>query len=129
MKMFRRILTGAAVVIAVAGIVSADTITYNSETTPPVSTVPDTTTNFSFHILFPLFDSAMGTLNSVSITLFGDVLGTARFESLDGSPATVTTDLRATLTLTRPDTSTIVVTVPDFNTITNVTAFDGIIDF
>lgn len=78
---------------------------------------------------FPKFDLEDTCLDSVCFTLDGHVQGVAKFESLDGAPATVTMNLAATLTLQRPDTTPLVVTLPLTQTTDNVTAYDGVTDF
>lgn len=86
-------------------------------------------TTFSNNLSFPKFDSTLGTLNSITVTLYGGVTGTARGESEDGSPTTITLTLGASLTLTRPDTTTIVVSLPSLNQTFNATAFDNVVDY
>jgi hypothetical protein len=88
-----------------------------------------TATTFNTSLSFPKFDSSLGTLNSITFQLFGSVLGNAKGESLDASPATLTLTLAASLNLQRPDNTSIVVTIPTINNTFNATAFDGVIDF
>ncbi len=45
------------------------------------------TTNWSNTFGITQFDSSLGTLNSVTLTLTGTVLGNANAESLDAAPA------------------------------------------
>ena len=78
---------------------------------------------------FPKFDLQGVCLDSVCFTLDGHVQGIAKFESLDGAPATVTMNLASTLTLQRPDATPLVVTIPLAQTVDNVTAYDGVTDF
>ena len=59
----------------------------------------------------------------------GNIQGQAKVESLDTSPTNVNLNFSATLTLTRPDLSVIVVTVPLANFNDSLTSFDGTIDF
>jgi len=87
------------------------------------------TTNWSTTMTFPRFDSSLGCLDSICFNLNGHVQGTAKFESLDASPATVTMDLAATLTLQRPDGTTLVVTMPLASTSDDASAYDGTTDF
>ena len=86
-------------------------------------------TNWNSSVSIPKFDSSLGILTSIEFYLYGYVSGIAQFESLDASPATVTTNLSAMLKLTRPDNSTLVVSLPIASTTDNVTAYDGITDF
>jgi hypothetical protein len=112
----------AAVLVCAAGAAMAGTVTYGGG-------VSLATTNWSSSITFPKFSPTLGCLDSVCFSLSGHVEGTAKFESLDSGPTTVTMNLAATLTLQRPDLSTLVVTLPAASTSDNVTAFDGLIDF
>ncbi|MBM3777318.1 MAG: PEP-CTERM sorting domain-containing protein [Acidimicrobiia bacterium] len=106
-----------------AGSAQAASITVNS------NTIANTTTNWSNNLVFNQFDPSLGTLTSILLTLFGNVAGTAKFESLDAAPATVTMKLQAQITLTRPDTSTLVTVLPVVTVIESVAAFDGTFDF
>ena len=114
------ILTVVSVLHAVS--VQADTISYND-------TIPLSTTNWADSVSVPQFNPALGTLTSIDFYLEGAVQGSAKFESLDAAPATVTMNLQAQVTLQRPDLSNLVVALPVAATLDNVTAFDGTIDF
>ena len=107
-----------------AGAVMGNQVTYNFS---PV--VAQTTTNFTANIGVNQFDPAMGTLTGIQFTLTGTVLGTVQFESKGAAPSTVTSNLAATITLLRPDNSTIAVVLPTVSATTNLTAYDGILDF
>ena len=118
--------------LLVAGVALAATATAANATTAIFvsNIVPLATTNFSGVALnLQQFNPAWGTLTGISVHLHGDILGSARAESVDAAPATLTLNLSATLTLQRPDLSTIVVTTPIVNDIFFATAFDGLIDF
>ncbi len=112
----------AAVLALCACPALADSVTYSAS-------LPLATTNWASSMSFPQFDPALGCLDSICFSLDGHVEGVAKFESLDAAAATVTMNLQATLTLQRPDASTLVVTIPVAQTMDNVTAFDGTIDF
>jgi len=75
------------------------------------------------------FDPSLGTLTSISWSLSGDVGGSARAESLDASPATLTLDLKATITLDKPGGGTLAQVIPIVSNAFSATAFDGTIDF
>ena len=107
-----------------AGAVMGNQVTYNFS---PV--VAQTTTNFTANIGVNQFDPAMGTLTGIQFTLTGTVLGTVKFESFDSLASTVTSNLAATITLLRPDNTTIAVVLPTVSATTNLTAYDGILDF
>jgi len=91
--------------------------------------VPLQTTNWSTNVNLSKFDPDWGTLQQIHVTLAGEVRGTARAESSDPSPTQVTTDFQAQITLTRPDMSVIVITIPIANFVDNLSAFDGVVDF
>ncbi len=105
-----------------ASVSGAGTITYNASVTL-------SPTNWNTTLSFPKFDQDCDCLQSICFQLDGHVEGSAKFESMDGSPTTVTMSLQSTITLMRPDLTTLVVVIPLANTSDNVTAFDGLIDF
>ena len=88
-----------------------------------------TTTNWSNTLSFSKFDSSLGTLTSIRFDLSGVVQGSGNAESLDSSASNVTLTLGSLLGLTRPDSSTLVVTNPVFSQTFNFSAFDGSINF
>lgn len=100
-----------------------------AQTVSHSASLPLASTNWTSSMSFPKFDMQLGCLDSVCFSLNGHVQGQARFESLDGSPATVTMDLASTLTLQRPNGTALVVTIPLAVTTDNVTAYDGVTDF
>jgi PEP-CTERM motif len=88
------------------------------------------TTNWSNALMFSKFDASLGTLNSVGFTMKGVVSGSIRLESMDASPTSITSTLTAKITLTRPDTSQIVLAFPAaLPFIDNLTAYDGTFDW
>ncbi len=91
--------------------------------------IPFQATNFSNSVSIPKFDPNLGTLQSIQISLTGNIQGSARAESLDAGPTVVTTSFSANITLTRPDLTVLVVTLPIANFMDSFTAFDGTIDF
>jgi hypothetical protein len=88
-------------------------------------------TDFNSSVSIPKFDTIGGvlTLTQIEFTLTGHVEGNTRFESLDASPTTVTTNKFATITLRRPDNSSLVAALPSVATSDNLTAFDGVTNF
>lgn len=97
----------------------------------PVQTVviPAQTTNWNEIVTFDKFDPSLGTLEKIHFSLKGIVEGTIKVENLDAQQAKVFATLQTTLTLTRPDDSTIVVSIPVALETFNLAAFDGSIDF
>lgn len=76
------------------------------------------------------FDTSLGQLTSIKFTLTGSVSGRGLAENLDeDAPTSVLLNLASTVTLHRPDASTLVVTNPLFSQTMNLAAFDGNIDF
>ena len=115
-------IIGSIALIGIAGSALSATVEYTD-------TVDLTITNWNDSVSFPLFDPALGTLLSVSFDLGGHVEGSARFESLDAAPTTVTMNLAAEIDLQRPDLSSLVTVLPLVATSDDVSAFDGVIDF
>ena len=123
MTILKSFLVAGVALAATATAANATTVTYTS------NVVPLTSTNFSGVALnLQQFNPTWGVLTGISVHLHGDILGSASAENL-GGPATVTLNLSATLTLTRPDNSTIVVTTPVINQIASLSAYDGMLDF
>ena len=95
MKKLTWCIAGIAVA-AFMGTVQAATLTYSSS-------IPDTQMDWTDSTLKTLsvqkFDTSLGTLNAVTLTLNGHVLGTIKFENLDAAAQTVTGTLRADMTL------------------------------
>lgn len=108
--------------LGLTGAANADTLIYSSSK-------PLSTTNWTDVLNFSLFDTTLGTLNSVRFDLGGTVSGTGMAESLDASATNVALTLGSVLTLTRPDSSTLVVTNPFLTSNFSFTAFDGNINF
>ncbi len=92
-------------------------------------TISLATTNWSNSLLVPKFDSSLGTLNAITFTLTGYVEGAAMFENMETVPTDVTVNLSARLTLMRPDSSVLLVTIPVVSMTENVGAYDGEMDF
>lgn len=91
--------------------------------------VPLQSTNWSSTVSIPKFNPNLGTLVSIDFTLTGHSQGAARAESLDAQPSTVTLTFQNTITLTRPDMSVIVVTIPQAVFMDTLSAYDGTTDF
>lgn len=122
----RRLLRSSLVVLLV--LVCLSCVAY-AETQTWTGSIPLSKTNWSSSITLPKFDPSLGWLTSIFFQLSGHVEGSTAFESLDSQPATVTMSLAATITMYRPDSTLLVMTIPVALTSDNVTAFDGVIDF
>lgn len=123
-------LTGALLAIGLAvGTASAAkaAIILTPIETDAVSLQPTNIVNAP--MTFNKFDSSLGTLQAVIITLTGNVEGTAKYESQDAAAATVTLQLSADISLSRPGGGSIVQTLPVANITDNPTAYDGVTDF
>lgn len=112
---------GAALFVAPASAQTAQVCFSNS--------IPLTNTNWSNSVSVSKFDTGLGTLQSISFQLSGNIAGAVRIESLDTAATVVQTNFQATLTLTRPDLSVIVVTIPIANFNDSLTSYDGTTDF
>ena len=100
----------------------------NAQTTQQIcftSTVPLQSTNWNSTVSIQKFNPNLGTLVSIDFTLTGHSVGSARAESLDAQPSTVTLTFQNTITLTRPDFSVIVVTIPQAVFMDTLQAYDG----
>jgi hypothetical protein len=118
MRMIRLLATAAAIVAApaFAGVTPTQTLFFGPATTDWTATLN-----------FDKFDTNLGALQAINITLNGSVLGSIQFENL-GSARNVSTSLAATITLSN-GVNPIVVTLPAASFTDAATAFDGTIDF
>lgn len=91
--------------------------------------LPLVATNWNNTVSVSKFDTALGTLQSINFVLSGNIQGSVKIESQDTAATVVTTNFQATLTLTRPDLSVLVVTVPLANFNDSLAASDGTLDF
>ena len=127
MKKLTFVLAGILAVLS-SGNASAASIT-QSGMYPDVGGT--TATNFTDRPIVPdfnQFDITLGLLNSITIELIGTVTGSAWAESLDASPTTVTLTLQALVGFSVGNTSLLQV-IPTVASNSNLTAFDGTIDF
>ncbi len=86
--------------------------------------------DFTSSMTLPKFNVAGGTLTSISLTLTGNLTASQKFENTSGGgSATIILQSLGTMTLKRPDTSTLVITVPTVTNTRTVSASDGNIDF
>ncbi len=121
-RLHSKIIIALIFILAFACASFAATISYNAS-------IPLSQTNWTTSISIPKFDPSLGTLNNIIFVLTGHVEGSAAFESRDAAPATVTMNLSAVLSLMRPDSTIIVISLPVVSTVDNVTAFDGVPDY
>jgi PEP-CTERM motif len=90
--------------------------------------IPVSTTNWSNSFTYNLFDTSLGSLNSIKFTLNGTVQGTIRVENMNG-PAPITATLTSTIKVTRPDSSIILLAIPAASYSWNFPAFDGFLNY
>lgn len=91
--------------------------------------IPYAATDWTDSVSIPRFDPALGTLDSITITLTSRVRGSIRLESQDGAPAIVNTALAADIQLLRPDNSILSAGIPVVSNSDFLTAYDGVLDF
>jgi hypothetical protein len=109
--------------VSFSSFASADTITV------PTVSVPIQDTDWSEVLSVPKFDPTLGILQKVSITLAGEVTGSAAYENLDAETQDITLELSATLELQRPDGTKLIDVVPLCNETETASAFDSILDY
>jgi hypothetical protein len=109
-----------AAVLAPTGAVQAATLTKSFE-----SKVDIQKTNYDKEVSLQKFDSSLGELQSVLLELSGEVQGSMRLESEDASPAKVTGDLAAKISLGND----LLVVLPKVTREFNFGAYDGNTDY
>jgi hypothetical protein len=104
--------------------------TANATVITQTATIASTDTDWANSLSFTKFNAGLGTLNSITFSLSGTADGSLFVENTSTkSGATITSTLQATLTLTRPDLSTLVTIVPLGGFTDTVTKYDGVLDF
>ena len=116
------LLSSVAVLGLTAAAASAATVSFSD-------TVALTTTNWTDSLSITQFDTSLGTLNNVMVTLEGTVQGEANAESLDAAPATITLDLSALITASTALLGNVGTVLPIVSQSVNLSSFDGGIDF
>ena len=124
-------ISKAALVLGVAALAGSNASAALFTSGPFTATFPsvESTVPFSGTMSIPKFNAALGTLTSISFTLTGGLTATQKFENGDDVSATITVTTTGTMTLQRPDTSTLVVTIPTVQNTATVGPFDGNINF
>lgn len=99
-------------------------------TAPRIFTLGDRVTGWSADVPVPQFNSALGTLEAVVLTLTGDVTGNLAIQNLETSASIFDATGTATLALALPGTVTPGVTIsPAYEDSGALAGFDGAIDF
>ncbi len=122
--MIRRFATVA--VLAGALTLSASAVQASSITVS--AAIPLQGTNWSSALTVQQFDPSLGSLTSVLINFTGSFLADIGFESLDATPQTINLALNGSMTVARPDTSTLATVLPSITQSASVTSFDGTLE-
>ena len=91
--------------------------------------VPPQLTDWRSTIQVDQFDPAQGILLRVDAVIRGDLLGTARYESLDSLATDMTVKMSADTELRWPDGPVIIAAFPAASRTQPTTEFDGVVDF
>ena len=127
MNFIRQTALAALTLCALGG---AQALTIHHQISRDSNIAPLRSTAWSVDALLPQFDSSLGTLDSVTLTLFGHLEGSAKAESNNIGARDVTLNLGATLKLVNPVSgSTLVQTTPLVSNSFNAASFDGTADF
>ncbi|MGF6274765.1 hypothetical protein ABIB38_003156 [Massilia sp. UYP11] len=111
----------AAVLLPVAG-AQAAVISFSNS-------IGMTETDWSEALRFSKFNTKLGALNAITFDLNGLVSGAGFAENRGSSAANVTLTLSSTMTLTRPDGSTLGVANPVFNQVYRLARYDRVVDY
>ncbi len=119
MNTFSKIAGAAIVGTMVAAAPShALTLTYTD-------TIPTQVTNWNQSVSLQKFDTGLGPLNSILVSIVGTISGNIRVENTDASPATITATLSAFQILNKPGGGFLTNVLPSFSTTFNASAYDG----
>lgn len=86
-------------------------------------------TDWSNHLTLDQFDSTLGTLTDVNISLTGLLVGNIKVESFSGTASTITSDLQTTISLNWLGGAQITEVIPLYSDSFTATAFDTILDY
>lgn len=122
--MLNKLLISTALVVGMGSAASAATVTFSQ-------TLGDQTTNYSGRTVGSIaqFDSALGTLNSATITLNGTVSGSVMYESTDASASNIDLNLSGEVKVSTSALGDLIVVLPTMTQTVFATAFDGVVDF
>jgi len=125
---FRHIATAALLATSLAS-AHAASVTFSS------NPLPVQLTDWASFADLQQFDPSQGQLQQVTLALFGDLSGSARAESRNNFPSTITLNLQATLALVWPGIenanagAVLVQTTPIVSSVFNAAARDNVLDF
>ena len=101
------------------------TLTAGATTIVQFQSIPIQGTNWDETLSFSKFDPSLGTLNSISFSLTGEISARIGFENFRTNSSTVTSTAAATITVKDPVSNVVLVQVLPGNTITDLlTGFD-----
>jgi hypothetical protein len=121
---FRTVAAAALLAISL-GSAQAASISFSS------AALPSQMTDWSSFADLQQFNPAQGVLQQVTLELFADLSGSAKAESRNNNPATITLNLQATLALARPGDAgpALVQTTPLVSHVFHAAARDNVIDY
>ena len=108
------------VLLAGAGLCATESYSYD---------IPMAATGWTQDIVLPQFNTALGTLNSITLSLNGSILGSFRFENTGSSSGTPTLTTSSLLTIKRLDGTTLLEANPVASITETVGPYDGITNF
>ena len=120
-------ITGA-MTPTVAGTPGASSYAPGTLTIKQQRTIADATTGWTSNLAFNGFDQSLGTLESVTVQVVADAVGTVSAENLDPVTSALTVAQAATVSVLRPDGTAYAQDVSDLSFTAQLRAFDGVSD-
>ena len=132
MSLFRTALVAAAV-LATSATAQAEVISFSAGATSAANSTLTTgslNTDFSVTLNIPMFNTDLGTLNSVSFELAGSEVAVIKLENLSGRGRTLSGTAQVTVVLTAPDgTTDLAQALPTATRSQALAGYDGTTDF
>ena len=91
--------------------------------------IPLTKTNWSNSIVLNTLPTNSGSLSSIQFTLFSEIVGTLKVESLDSATGTIVSNLGAEIEVQRPNTSVLHTHTPSARKTDVFGPYDGTVDY
>ena len=114
----------ASLLLLTVAAVSADTVSYTS------NTIPDTLCDWGpLYLTVPKYNSPHAVLTSVAITFHGNVAGTIKYENKGATPDTITGHLQAVENLYDINNVLLITVTPEDTRSDTLPAYDGVTDF
>ena len=108
MKTMKVVTTVCLLIVSLAA-ARASTVSYG-----PISAIPDSTTDWTKSLDFPKFDSALGVLNTVDLSITGEIKTTLTVTNNASSASDGNAKTHVTITVQDP--LTLLTVMPDINT-------------